>query len=88
MLLSKVCVQGVSRLASVSLSIGYPTIASAPHSLINGFKNLLAVAAVTDIEFKEANTVKEFLKVSHSYIKKDFLSILFYSINLPVSITS
>lgn len=54
--------EGVSRLAAVSLSIGYPTIASAPHSLINGFKNLLAVAAVTDIEFKEATTVKEFLK--------------------------
>lgn len=34
-----------------------------PHSVINGFKNLLAVAAVTDVEFKEAETVKEFLKV-------------------------
>jgi len=54
--------EGVSRLAAVSLSIGYPTLASAPHSLINGFKNLLSIAAVTDIEFKEANTVKEFLK--------------------------
>jgi len=54
--------EGVSRLAAVCLTIGYPTIASAPHSLINGFKNLLAIAAVTDIEFKEANTVKEFLK--------------------------
>lgn len=44
------------------LEIGYPTIASAPHSLINGFKNLLAVAAATEIEFKEAEIVKEFLK--------------------------
>ena len=48
--------------ASVSLRIGYPTLASAPHSLINGFKNLLAVAAVTEIEFKEAQMVKEYLK--------------------------
>lgn len=56
--------QGVSRLAAVCLAVGYPTIASAPHSLVNGFKNLLAVAAVTDIEFKEATTVKEYLKVS------------------------
>lgn len=54
--------EGVSCLAAVCLSIGYPTVASVPHSLINGFKNLLAVAAVTDIEFKEAQTVKEFLK--------------------------
>lgn len=53
----------MSRIASVCLAISYPTIASAPHSMINGFKNLLAVAAATDIEFKEANTVKEFLKV-------------------------
>jgi large subunit ribosomal protein LP0 len=53
----------VSRIASLCLAISYPTIASAPHSVINGFKNVLAIAAVTDIEFKEANTVKEFLKV-------------------------
>jgi len=53
---------GVRNVAAVSLEIGYPTVASAPHSIINGFKNLLAVAAVTEITFKEAETVKEFLK--------------------------
>jgi large subunit ribosomal protein LP0 len=53
----------VARLAAVCLSISYPTLASAPHSIINGFKNLLAIAAATDIEFKEAQTIKEFLKV-------------------------
>jgi large subunit ribosomal protein LP0 len=53
---------GVTNVACISLAIGYPTVASAPHSIINGFKNLLAIAAVTDIEFKEAETVKEFLK--------------------------
>jgi large subunit ribosomal protein LP0 len=45
------------------LSIGYPTLASAPHSVIYGFKNLLAIAAATDVSFKEAHTIKEFLKV-------------------------
>lgn len=54
--------QGVANLAAVSLAIGYPTIASAPHSIANGFKNLLALAAVTDVEFKQAETVKEFIK--------------------------
>jgi len=53
---------GVRNVAAVSLEIGYPTVASVPHSIINGFKNLLAVAAVTDINFKEAETVKEFIK--------------------------
>jgi len=35
---------------------------SVPHSIVNGFKNLLSLAAVTDIEFEQAKTVKEFLK--------------------------
>uniref|UniRef100_A0A0K8TQM2 60S acidic ribosomal protein P0 n=1 Tax=Tabanus bromius TaxID=304241 RepID=A0A0K8TQM2_TABBR len=53
---------GVANLAAVCLQIGYPTIASAPHSIANGFKNLLAIAATTDVEFKEAATIKEFIK--------------------------
>merc|ERR1711973_262939 len=52
---------GVANVAAVCLSINYPTIASVPHSIVNGMKNLLAVAAVTDITFKEAETLKEFL---------------------------
>ncbi|XP_024868205.1 60S acidic ribosomal protein P0-like, partial [Temnothorax curvispinosus] len=28
----------------------------------NGFKNLLAIAAVTDVEFAEAATIKEYIK--------------------------
>lgn len=55
--------QGVANLAAVCLEISYPTIASAPHSLINGLKNLFAIAAETEIEFKEAMKLKEFLKV-------------------------
>jgi len=53
--------QGVAAVAAVSLQIGYPTIASAPHSIVNSMKNLLAVAAVTDITFKEAEMIKEYL---------------------------
>jgi len=53
---------GVKNLASVCLGIGYPTIVSAPHSMINGFKNLLAVALETSISFKEAEMAKEYLK--------------------------
>merc|ERR1719363_17552 len=52
---------GVMNLAAVCLEIGYPTIASVPHSVVNGMKNLLAIAAVTDITFKEAEMIKEFL---------------------------
>jgi len=52
---------GVANVAALSLAISYPTIASVPHSVVNGMKNLLAVAAVTDISFKEAEMLKEFL---------------------------
>ncbi|KAJ8322267.1 hypothetical protein KUTeg_000738 [Tegillarca granosa] len=45
---------GVRNVAAVSLSIGYPTAASAPHSIVNGFKRLLAIAVETDITFPEA----------------------------------
>merc|ERR1711862_295203 len=52
---------GVANVAALSLAISYPTIASVPHSVVNGMKNLLAIAAVTEITFKEAEMLKEFL---------------------------
>jgi len=53
---------GVRNIAAISMSIGYPTAASAPHSLVNGFKNLLAIAVETDYTFPEAERTKEYLK--------------------------
>merc|ERR1712086_116119 len=52
---------GIRNIAALCLKIGYPTVASVPHSIINGLKNLMAVAAVTEITFKEAETMKAFL---------------------------
>jgi len=59
---------GARNVAAVSLEIGYPTVASVPHSIANGFKNLLAIAAATDISFKQAETVKEFLKDPSKFV--------------------
>jgi len=53
--------QGVRNVAAVSLEIGYPTKASIQHSIVNAFKRLLAVAAETDVAFKEAEKLKEYL---------------------------
>lgn len=53
---------GVRNIAALSLAIGYPTVASVPHSIINGFKNLLAIAVETDYDFAEAERTKEYLK--------------------------
>jgi large subunit ribosomal protein LP0 len=52
---------GVKNVAALSLKIGYPNIASVPHSIVNGMKKCMALAAVTDINFKEAEMMKQFL---------------------------
>jgi len=53
--------EGLNNIAAVSLEIGYPTVASVPHSILNGFKNLLAIAAETEITFAEAEQMKAYL---------------------------
>jgi len=57
---AKFC-EGVANVAAVSLNIGYPTIASVPHSIANGFRNIMAIAAATDIEFEQVATLKAYL---------------------------
>jgi len=52
---------GIRNVAAASLQVGYPTKASVPHSIANGFKNLLALAAATDVTFKQAEKLKEYL---------------------------
>jgi len=52
---------GVRNIAALSLAIGYPTAASAPHSIANGFKKLLAIAVETEYSFPEAEKTKEYL---------------------------
>jgi len=54
--------EGIRNVAAVSLAIGYPTVASVPHSIVNGLKNLIAIACETEISFKEAEKAKEYLK--------------------------
>jgi len=53
---------GVKAIASISLAINYPTLASVTHSLVNSYKNLLAVALATDITFEGAEKAKAYLE--------------------------
>jgi len=62
-------ITGVRNVASVSLAIGYPTMASAPHSLVNGLKNLLSIAATTDVNFKQAQMIKDYLADPSKFAK-------------------
>eukprot|EP01137_Pigoraptor_chileana_P035751 Opistho-2@30271 len=60
--LIKTFLVGVRNVASLSLQLGVPTLASIPHSLVKGYKNLLAVAIGTELTFPLADKVKEYLK--------------------------
>ncbi|CAG01875.1 unnamed protein product, partial [Tetraodon nigroviridis] len=53
--------EGVRNVASVCLEIGYPTLASVPHTVINGYKNVLAVTVETNYSFPLADKVKAYL---------------------------
>lgn len=66
-LLAKV-MDGASRVAAVSLVIGYPNVASVPHMLVNGYKNVLAIAVATDITFPLAEKAKAFLENPEAFI--------------------
>jgi len=59
-IVKKFC-NGVSNVAALSLAIGYPTVASVPHSVANGFKNIAAVCLEADIDIPEIQGIKEFL---------------------------
>jgi len=53
---------GIKTIASISLAVNYPTIASVTHSLVNAYKNLISVALVTDYMFDGAAKIKEILE--------------------------
>ncbi|CEQ40330.1 SPOSA6832_01948 [Sporobolomyces salmonicolor] len=52
---------GVKAIAAISLALNYPTLASVTHSLVNSYKNLLAIALATDITFEGAEKAKAYL---------------------------
>jgi len=52
---------GIKTIAALSLATGIPTIASITHSLVNSYKNLLAVSLATEYEFEGSAKIKEYL---------------------------
>jgi large subunit ribosomal protein LP0 len=53
--------KGVNNVAAISLQIGYPTVVSVPHSVSNGYKNLLAISVATDYTFPGSEKIKQLL---------------------------
>jgi len=52
---------GIKTVAAISLALHYPTIASVSHSLVNSYKNLLAISLATEYSFEGAEKAKAYL---------------------------
>ncbi|KAF8640302.1 hypothetical protein AX16_010197 [Volvariella volvacea WC 439] len=52
---------GIKTIAAISLALNYPTIVSVTHSLVNAYKNLIAIALTTEYSFDGAEKIKEYL---------------------------
>ncbi|TFK28171.1 60S acidic ribosomal protein P0 [Coprinopsis marcescibilis] len=52
---------GIKTIAAISLALKYPTIVSVSHSLVNAYKNLLAISLATEYTFDGSEKVKEYL---------------------------
>ncbi|KAF2636625.1 60S acidic ribosomal protein P0 [Massarina eburnea CBS 473.64] len=49
----------ISAIASISLAVGYPTLPSVMHSVINSYKKVLSVAIETDYDWEEIKELKD-----------------------------
>jgi len=53
--------RGVNNVAALSLQINYPTVVSVPHSVMNGYKNVLSISVATDYTFPGSEKIKQLL---------------------------
>lgn len=53
--------KGINNVAALSLSIGFPTLASLPHVLFNAYKQVLSIAIETNYSFPAAEPIKSFI---------------------------
>ncbi|CAL9734119.1 large ribosomal subunit protein uL10 [Monosporozyma servazzii] len=60
-------VNAVSTIASISLAIGYPTLPSVGHTLINNYKNLLAVAIGAGYHYAEIEDLVDRIENPEKY---------------------
>lgn len=58
----------VGNVAALSLALNYPTLAAVPHIVVNGYKNVLALALETEVMFPLAEKVKQILENPDAFI--------------------
>lgn len=49
---------GIKTIAAISLALNYPTIVSVSHSLVNAYKNILAISLATEYTFEGSEKVR------------------------------
>lgn len=54
--------EGIRNIACVSLEMGYPTVASVPHSLSNAHKNIFHVSIAASFPYKATEKIIELLE--------------------------
>lgn len=52
---------GVQRVASLSLALGWPSIAALPHVLLNGYKRVAAISLAVDYDLAQTRALKALL---------------------------
>lgn len=57
---------GIKTIAAISLAINYPTIVSVTHSLVNAYKNLIAISLATEYTFDGSEKVSSFSCLTES----------------------
>ena len=60
-------VSAINTIASISLATGYPTLPSVGHSIINNYKNVLALSIATDYTYEGSEAVKDRLANPEAY---------------------
>jgi large subunit ribosomal protein LP0 len=57
--LFKAFAAGVANVAALSLGLSFPSLPALPHTVVNAYKNLVAICLETDYMFEQAKALKE-----------------------------
>lgn len=60
-MLTKKVLEGIANMAALSLSVGHPTKASVPHSVMRGLQNMVSISLATDYTCRPAEKIKAIL---------------------------
>jgi len=60
-------IRGVRYVAAISLTAGHPTMASIAHSIVNGFRKLVAISLETEYTFEQSKLFKDMIANPDAY---------------------